>query len=806
MKKKTITAIALGAAAVTAGMATGNASADNVSTNNSQIEISAKKATSQNQTKASSESEAKSDSVATTTASKASSAVAKSSATANSASAENNSQAANSQSTSNATSEASTGSMSNGSVASSSKGATSSQSSSSSAKASSTASQSSSEASVNPETAGFQAHGTQADEHNIPAMVKKEAAQNKSKFEQQLVNPDARAAYDKLNANAKEIAQAANVDLAKLTHQEIDALNSVKMDSTPESGTVTYTDYADIAKDLINRNPQYAIPQFDPSTIKNFPAATTADAETGKVEPLDIWDSWPVMNANTGAVTDWNGYQLVFGMAGSPANPRDNHLYLFYTKYGDENFNDWKCAGPVFGFGQNSVHQRWSGSACVNSDGTIQLYYTDVDTSTGHNDQRIATVTITLANNNGQISIANRQNEKILFAGDGKLYQTFAQFEQGNMNVDNFCMRDPHIFVDNGQRYLLFEGSTGSDNYQGMDQIYNLGNYGGATIADDVNDMFQIINNSDMTARGSYANAAIGILKLGGTEKDPTVAHVYAPLIQAPLATDEIERPDIIKINGKYYLFDDARLNRGTNDPSWQAADKAVGDNVIMLGFVSDHLTYGYKPLNGIGVVLTATANANSRTATYAYYAVPILGKDGQPTNYVLITDYMTNRNWVAGKGNDATWGPSFIVEIMPDGTTRVVPGSVTKEQGVWVLDGDTEFAPVYNGSAVKVVSNKKNGANGQKNAEKIYYDAQKRNLVVSRANANEANEVQADTVQSVRMANKANAAKNAKNTSANGLPQTGETTSNKTVWGMISMAMASILAAFGFADKKRRG
>ena len=326
MKKKTITAIALGAAAVTAGMATGNASANNVSTNNSQIETSAKKATSQNQTKASSESEAKSDSVATATASKASSAAAKSSATANSTSAESNSQVANSQSTmSNATSEASTGSMSTRGTASSSNGATSNHSSSkssknessaSSAKASSTASQSSNEAAVNPETAGFQAHGTQANEHNIPAMVKKEAAQNKEKFEQQLVNPDARAAYDKLNANAKEIAQAANIDLAKLTHQEIDALNSVKMDSTPESGTVTYTDYADIAKDMINRNPQYAIPQFDPSTIKNFPAATTADAETGKVEPLDIWDSWPVMNANTGGsyklerlpINLWNGW------------------------------------------------------------------------------------------------------------------------------------------------------------------------------------------------------------------------------------------------------------------------------------------------------------------------------------------------------------------------------------------------------------------------------------------------------------------------------------------------------------------
>lgn len=73
-----------------------------------------------------------------------------------------------------------------------------------------------------------------------------------------------------------------------MTHQEINALNSVKMDSTPESGTVTYADYTDIANDLIDRNPQYAVPQFNPSDIKNFPAATTRDAESGKVESLDI--------------------------------------------------------------------------------------------------------------------------------------------------------------------------------------------------------------------------------------------------------------------------------------------------------------------------------------------------------------------------------------------------------------------------------------------------------------------------------------------------------------------------------------
>lgn len=205
---------------------------------------------------------------------------------------------------------------------------------------------------------------------------------------------------------------------------------------------------------------------------------------------------------------------------------------------------------------------------------------------------------------------------------------------------------------------------------------------------------------------------------------------------------------------------------------------------------------------------MTASANANSRTATYAYYAVPILGKDGQPTNYVLITNYMTNRGWVAGKGNDSTWGPSFIVEIMPNGTTRVVPGSVTKEQGVWVLDDGTEFTPTDNGSAVKVIeANKQGKAHGKKaasantNTQKIYYDAQKHNLVVSNENTVQLNVVNPSQQNYAENAKKAVA----KKASTNGLPQTGEATSNKSVWGMISMALAGILAAFGLSDKKRR-
>lgn len=102
---------------------------------------------------------------------------------------------------------------------------------------------------------------------------------------------------------------------------------------------------------------------------------------------------------------------------------------------------------------------------------------------------------------------------------------------------------------------------------------------------------------------------------------------------------------------------------------AWNAADKTVGDNVVMVGYVSDKLTGGYKPLNDSGVVLTASVPANWRTATYSYYAVPVEGHPDQ----VLITSYITNRGGVAGKGMDSTWAPSFLVQINPDNTTTVL-------------------------------------------------------------------------------------------------------------------------------------
>jgi len=490
----------------------------------------------------------------------------------------------------------------------------------------------------------------------------------------------------KLNDTAKQVVKEANLDPSQLTDEQIDALNKVTLTDEKPAGTkMTYKNFEDIVDTLVKQDPRYAIPYFNASQIKNMPAAHTRDAETGQVEELEIWDSWPVQDAKTGYVVNWNGYQMVVAMMGIPKTS-DSHLYLLYNKYGDNDFSNWKNAGSIFGYNETPLNQQWSGSATVNSDGTLQLYYTRVNTADGSFHQTLATTTVVLSHDDNDIKIERLENDHALFEGDDFHYQSHDQWKKTNtQGPDNTALRDAHIVQDEqGNRYLVFEASTGNENYQGQHQIYNMTNYGG-DMAYNVKSMFNILKDQDMKTRATWANAAIGILKLDDNEKNPQVEKLYTPLVTANMVSDEIERPNVVKLGDKYYLFAATRLNHGTNVMSWSKADQTVGDNVLMVGYVSDSLTGGYKPLNGSGVVLTASVPANWRTATYSYYAVPVEGHEDR----VLVTAYMTNRGEVAGPGLNATLAPSFLVQINPDGTTEVL--AKMTNQGDWIWDDSSE-------------------------------------------------------------------------------------------------------------------
>ena len=485
-----------------------------------------------------------------------------------------------------------------------------------------------------------------------------------------------------LNSQALQVLQEADIQPATLTKDQIDEINKIKFDATPIDTSThwSYIQYAGVAKKMIKQDKRYRVPYFNAKKIKNMPATVTRDAQTGKVAKLEIWDSWPVQDAKTGKVVNYKGYQLMIAMMGIPKKS-DAHIYLLYNKYNDNNFNHWKCAGPIFGFKAKPTDQEWSGSATVNKDGSIQLFYADVDTREHTNNQKISTVNLKLKVNKkkNKISISKRSHRHVLFQGDGDYYQTYEQWKSTNKGADNVAMRDAHVISVDGQRYLIFEASTGINNYQGEDQIYNWKNYGG-TPKEAMENFLKITANSDMKSRATWANAAIGIIRLTDNENNPKVAEVLPPLVNSLMVSDEIERPNIIPMNGKYYLFATTRLNRGTGDDLWQQANNEVGDNVAMLGWVSDHLTYGYKPLNDDAAVLVASVPFKWRTSTYSYYAVPVKGSK----NEVLVTSYMTNRGFASGPKKRSTMAPAFLIKI--DGDTTKVENIATA-QGDWTYD-----------------------------------------------------------------------------------------------------------------------
>ncbi|WP_260167152.1 glycoside hydrolase family 68 protein [Leuconostoc mesenteroides] len=133
----------------------------------------------------------------------------------------------------------------------------------------------------------------------------------------------------------------------------------------------------------------------------------------------------------------------------------------------------------------------------------------------------------------------------------------------------------------------------------------------------------------------------------------------------------------MVPLNGKFYLFTDTRLSKSVVP----TADFNI--NVGMMGYVSDSLFGPYTPLNGSGSVVTGTQLFTSRTDTYSYYAVPVEGR----SDLLLVTSYMSNRNEKAGTGMNATFAPSFLIQISADGMSTKVLDTVLA-QGTWTYDG----------------------------------------------------------------------------------------------------------------------
>jgi levansucrase len=137
-------------------------------------------------------------------------------------------------------------------------------------------------------------------------------------------------------------------------------------------------------------------------------------------------------------------------------------------------------------------------------------------------------------------------------------------------------------------------------------------------------------------------------------------------LIASNTVTDEIERPNIFKKDGKWYLFTSSRGSKMT-------IDGIDNEDIYLLGYVSDSLTGPYKPLNKTGIVLHQDLDPRDITWTYAHFAIPQKDSDN-----VVVTSYMTNRGFF--EDHKSTFAPSFLLNIEGPETSVVKDGIL--EQG----------------------------------------------------------------------------------------------------------------------------
>lgn len=450
------------------------------------------------------------------------------------------------------------------------------------------------------------------------------------------------------------------------TQQSFAAKSSMDYKNTYGISHITRSDMLKIPEQ--QNNAQFKVPEFDASTLKNL--TVKGPDEWGNLVDLDVWDSWPLQNAD-GTVANYHGYNIVFALAGDPQRSWDTHIYMFYQKIGETSIETWKSAGRVFKYEDQlnandpilkDQSEEWSGSATLTADGKVRLFYTDRhpwDPARGfYGKQTLTTAQVNVSQPDTEtLKVDGVQDLKSIFdGGDGKIYQNV---QMGNIaDGDNHTLRDPHYIEDNGHKYLVFEANTGTeDGYQGDESLFNKAFYGGSEV------FFQTEKDKLLSGtekqEASLANGALGIIELNN---DYTLKKVMQPLITSNTITDEIERANVFKMNGKWYLFTDSRGSKMT-------IDGIAAKDIYMLGFVSGTLTGSYKPLNKTGLVLHHDLDYGDKTFTYSHFAIPQVG-----SNNVVITSYITNRALYTD--HHSSFAPSFLLNLQ--GTkSSVVPNSI---------------------------------------------------------------------------------------------------------------------------------
>lgn len=290
------------------------------------------------------------------------------------------------------------------------------------------------------------------------------------------------------------------------------------------------------------------------------PSALDGGAEIALIGPsdaepiipeLDLWDSWPLARED-GSTAEIAGRQFWFFLS-APQFPdpgqRHDAARLRMASLGSDG---WRDHGQVLPEGSSPGTREWAGSAVLHDDGvSVTLFFTAAGRR-GEKpsfEQRLFAVSGKLdPDGPGQWA-----EPAEFIRADGECYVVAAEAEGKPGLIKAF--RDPAWFRDpqTGQRHVLFTGSAGwsDDDYNGL----------------------------------------IGLATLGGDGS----WHLENPLVEAVGVNNELERPNVIVRDGRYYLF--WSTQRRTFKPG-----TPNGPNGLY-GMVADSLRGPWRAVNGDGLI-----------------------------------------------------------------------------------------------------------------------------------------------------------------------------------------------------------
>lgn len=316
-----------------------------------------------------------------------------------------------------------------------------------------------------------------------------------------------------------------------------------------------------------------------------------------RVSPdLDIWDAWPIQDAD-GAASVLAGGATLWMALGAPQFPdpdaRHGHARIHLFAH---DARGWRHLGPALPDGFSPGSREWSGSALLAPDrASLTLFFT----ATGRRGEAVLTF------------------EQRLFRAEATLARTDDGYRLvGWRGLRELVARDP-------AHYMASDAGTGA---VGTIKAFRDPAY----FRDPKDGSHHIFFAASLAESTSAFNGAVGWAS--APQDDPERWEIRPPLISADALNNELERPHAIFHQGLYYLFWSTQSH--VFNPQGPAGPTGL------YGMVSERLSHGWRPLNGTGLVFANPAQAPRQA--YSWLVLPGLevtsfvdawGSDGSDAN-----------------------------------------------------------------------------------------------------------------------------------------------------------------------------